>query len=290
MRYIFFFIVFISYFIKAQTNTEIYVFDIIKENESYNLVNKQKITTIKGYNNQPHFYDSNTVIFSSTNKKNTDISIVKINDKKSKPKFISNTKNGGEYSPQRIPGSNHISAVRLDDSGLQRFYKYEIETGQSSEIIPNLKVAYPTWFNKNTVVSSVIVNDSLHLIVSNLKTKSNYTVDKIVGRSIHKIPNSNLISFISKKNSENWTLNSLNLNNYEIKTICSIGQKEDVTWLTNSIVLISDKSSILQFDYKNDKKTKVFFNFSDQNLNNISRITVNKSGTKIAIVSESKKD
>lgn len=275
---------FVSSIITAQINTEVHVFDISKIGENYILENGKNISNNKGYDSQPFFYSANNVIFSSSRNGNTDIVIYNLNDEKKR--FISNTKKGGEYSPQRIPNSKDISAVRLDGNGLQRFYKYDFKTGKDKEIISNLKVAYPNWFNKNIVVASVIVNDSLHLIVSDLKQKTNTTVAKNVGRSLHKIPNTVLMSFVSKEKKDYWLLKSINPETKEIKTITSLGKYEDVTWLPNGILLISKSEAIYKFNPQKDKKPSLFFSFLDENINNISRISVNKSSTKLALVAE----
>ncbi|MBU3012949.1 nuclear transport factor 2 family protein [Polaribacter vadi] len=274
----------ISTLITAQTNTEIHLFDIEISGESYKLTNGKNISNNKGYDSQPYFYNDNLVLFASARNGQTDIAKYNVRDQEIS--YINNTENGGEYSPQKIPNSKNVSAVRLDNDGLQRFYTYNFKTGKDKELLPNLKVAYPFWLNKNTLIASVIVNDSLHLIASNLKNKTNTTVAKMVGRSIHKIPNSNLVSFISKENKEYWLLKSLNPETQVIKTICSLGKSEDVTWLTNGTLLISKGNSIYKFNPQKDKNLSLFFNFTDENINNISRIAVNTTSTKLAIVAE----
>ncbi|WP_405562155.1 nuclear transport factor 2 family protein [Polaribacter sp. Asnod6-C07] len=274
----------ISTLITAQTNTEIHLFDIEISGEGYKLTNGKNISNNKGYDSQPYFYNDNLILFASARNGQTDIAKYNVRDQEIS--YINNTENGGEYSPQKIPNSKNVSAVRLDNDGLQRFYTYNFKTGKDKELLPNLKVAYPFWLNKNTLIASVIVNDSLHLIASNLKNKTNTTVTKMVGRSIHKIPNSNLVSFISKENKEYWLLKSLNPETLEIKTICSLGKSEDVTWLTNGTLLISKGNSIYKFNPKKDKNLSLFFNFTDENINNISRIAVNATSTKLAIVAE----
>lgn len=264
--------IFLSTFINAQTNTEIYVFDIDISDEKNTLKNGINISNNKGYDSQPYFYNDDTVLFSSARNNQTDIA--KYNLKDGKLSFINNTENGGEYSPQKIPNSKHISAVRLDNSGLQRFYKYNFKSGEDTELLSNLKVAYPAWHDKNTVVASVIVNDSLHLIISNLQQKTNTTIAKMVGHSVHRIPNSELMSFISKENKEYWLLKSINPKTKEIKTITSIGKTEDVTWLTDGTLLIPNQSSIYKFNPKTDQKPTLFYSFSEENINCISRMAV----------------
>ena len=276
-----FFFVSINFF--AQTNTEIHVFDILIDDETYILKNGKNISNNSGYDSQPYFYDEEQILYASNKNGQTEIKL----RRSSNGGYVkSNTLKGSEYSPQRIPNSSDISAVRLDEDGLQRFYEYDRKTKRSTELIKDLKVAYPAWFDKNTVVASVIVNDSLELFICDLKSKKNISVAKNVGRSVHKIPNSELMSFISKENEKYWLLKSLNPKTKEIKTITSVGKSEDVTWLPNGTLLISNGNSIYKFNPKKDKYPSTFFSFTDENINNISRITVNKTGTKIALVAE----
>ena len=160
----------------AQTNTEVYLFDVEKTDKGYQLTNKKNISDNKDYDSQPYFYDNNTLLFASSRNGQTDI--LKYTIKTGKKVFINNTPQGGEYSPQRIPGSDDVSAVRLDNSGLQRFYRYDINTGESKELIRSLKVAYPLWYNDKLVVSAIIGKNSLDLVTSDLKHKTNFTLQK----------------------------------------------------------------------------------------------------------------
>ena len=107
-----------------------------------------------------------------------------------------------------------------------------------------------------------------------------------MGRSVHKIPNSNLVSFISKENKKDWLLKSLNPITKEIKTITTIGKSKDIAWLPSGHLLIPYGNKIYQFHPKKDKNARLFFSFSNENINNISRIAINKTGTKIAITAE----
>lgn len=274
---------FISSISLAQTNTEIHIFDIKEVNEKWLVNNGKNISNNPGYDSQPHFYDNNTILFSSN--RNGEVDIAKYDIISGSKSFISNTPNGGEYSPQRIPNSKHFSAVRLDKNGKQRFYKYDISTGKNSELIKDLVIAYPIWFDKNTIISSVIVKDTLALFISDLKKKTNFAVVKQVGRSLHKIPNSNLVSFM-KKNKGKWEVWSLHPKTRETKKIVTSESSQDVCWLPDGTLLIPYQNAIYKFNPKKDKRASLFYQFKNENINNISRITVNKDGTKLAIVAE----
>ena len=273
-----------STIVLAQNNTEVYLFDIKKIDKRYQLTHKKNISSNEGYDSQPHFYDKNTVLFSSTRNGQTDI--VKYDIITGKKVFINNTPQGGEYSPQRIPKSNDVSAVRLDNSGLQRFYQYNIQTGESKEVIKDLKVAYPFWHNHKTVVSAVIGEKNLELVVSNIKKQKNHILDKNVGRSFHRIPNTNNVSYINKENST-WEVRSLNVSKLTSEKVTDIdGKYEDICWLPDGSILQAKKNEIIRFD-PTTKSWSSFYSFENTELRNISRIIVNPEGTQIAIVAES---
>ncbi|CAL2083096.1 nuclear transport factor 2 family protein [Tenacibaculum sp. 190524A05c] len=267
----------------SQMNTEIHLFDIVTENGKQKLINGKNISNNDGYDSQPHFYNDNLVLFASTRDGQTDIAKYNLTD--NKLSYINSTPQGGEYSPQKIPNSKHVSAVRLDKDGKQRFYKYDFKTGKDTELIEDLVVAYPMWYDKNTLVCSAIVNDSLQLFVSDIKKKTNTMISKNVGRSFHKIPNSTLVSFM-KKNGENWEVWSLNPKSKETKKITSTATAQDICWLPNGTILIPFKNVIYKFNPKSDKTWSIFHQFQDENINNISRITVNNTANKLAITAE----
>ena len=278
------FFLFASSTVFAQSNTEVFLYNLSSTNGNYSITTGKNISNNPGYDSQPHFYSKKSIVFASTRNKQTDIA--KYNIESGKIKFINNTPNGGEYSPQRIPKSKDISAVRLDNDGLQRFYKYNSKTGKSKELIADLKVAYPMWYKKNTAINVVIVGEDLDLIITKLKSQKHTTIQKKIGRSLHKIPGSKLVSYVSKTN-DVWEIRSLNPKTGKTKLIVnSVRKKEDICWLPNGTLLLANGSSLMKFNSKTDTTWSVFHTFSEKEHKNISRIIVNKTGTKLALVSE----
>lgn len=265
-------------------NTEVHLFDITTTNGELTLTNQRNISNNNGYDNQPSFYNDNLVLFVSTKNKQTDIA--KYNIRNKAVSFLNSTPNGGEYSPVKIPNSKDVSAVRLDNDGKQRLYRYNYKTGKSTELIKDLVVAYYTWFNENTIISSVIENNGLYLYVSNIKTGKNIKYASNTGRSFHKIPNSKLVSFI-QKNDDKWILKSLNPITSETRTITEMPNKtEDMCWLINGSILVPINNTIYTFNLKTDKTFKVFASFDDDNLQSITRIATNEIGSMLTLVSE----
>ncbi|NNE03521.1 MAG: steroid delta-isomerase, partial [Eudoraea sp.] len=214
----------------------------------------------------------------------TDIAGFAIN--RSNVSWITDTQNGSEYSPLKIPGKKSVSTIRLDTDGTQRLYAYDLESGTPKLLLKDLKVGYHVWFNNEIIVSSVLVENRMDLFVSNLKKHSNYKIYKNVGRSFHKIPNSKRISFIGKQSSTPELL-SLDPLSGEIEKIIELPEGvQDVCWMINGTVLAGHKNSILKFTPGTDTQWHVLFEISPTILTNITRLATNSISTKLAIVGE----
>jgi Tol biopolymer transport system component len=271
-----------AHFLFCQTNTEVYLFDLVSENGSLRLVHPRNISNTIGYDNQPAFIDADSILFSSTRNEQTDIALYSIRNKKMT--WITDTAIGSEYSPLKIPNQNALSAIRLDTTGLQRLYRYDMATGASTELLNDLKVGYQVWYDDEMLVCTVLVGNGMDLVVSDLKKNTNTTVAKNVGRSLHKIPNATLVSYINKQD-PNWTIRSLDPKTGKSLDILSMPtQVEDMCWLPDGTILMPDQQRILQFTPSKDQNGRVFHQFTEKGIKSISRMTVSPDGKHMAIV------
>ncbi|RDY61200.1 nuclear transport factor 2 family protein [Flagellimonas nanhaiensis] len=268
----------------GQTNTEVYLFDLDIQNGEPTLSNPKNISNNEGYDNQPSFWDDNTLLFSSTRAGQTDILKFNIN-KGSTSSWISDTPSGSEYSPLRIPEKNAVSAIRLDLDGLQLLYEYDLRTGDSKPLA-ELKIGYHVWYNDHILVSSVLKENRLDLVVSNLKDNTHRTLEKNVGRSLHKIPGTDLISFISKENNI-WQVKSIDPISGDSERIANTyNNEEDICWLNESVILTGSGKSLFMFDVESGVAWEQVMRFEQEEINNITRIAVNSSHTRLAFVAD----
>lgn len=267
----------------AQPNTDIFLFDISSNGSSISVENGQNISNNEGYDNQPSFMNDRYILFSSTRDGQTDIAKY---DTRYGSKTWLNFTEGGEYTPLKVPNKNQVSAVRLDPDGKQRLYAYDRSDTKSTELIADLVVAYYTWYNEDIIVSAVIEGEQLNLFTSNIKDQTNRKYATQVGRSFHKIPNSNLVSFISKEN-DTWQIKSLNPLTGETKLIANTLQGvEDICWL-DSKTLLSGKDSVLyKLRLQRDNNWKEVQDLSANGIAKITRLSVNPESTQLLIAGE----
>ena len=267
--------------LKAQQATHIFLSVISKTEDGFNFSTPKQISEGSGYHNQPSFSDKSTLLFASTRQKQTDIASYNITE--NTLKWKSNTLGGSEYSPQRIPNSNAIAAVRLDTNGLQRFYKYR--DGKTPELLlENLQVAYYCFTAPDKILASVLENNTLALVEANLHLQQ---IDTIFfggsGRSFHSKPDSNTIAYTM--------INEAEANRVEIYLneeddsffVCQLPIGiQDFTWLTEDIFVIGSRNQLYTYNTIGNYIWTLAHTFKDTPIDAISRIAVSPDGKYLA--------
>ena len=268
----------------AQMNTEVYLCDIKSEYGGLITYNFQNISNNEGYDSQPSFASNNQVLFAGNKAGQTDIALYNIS-KKTK-NWLNKTTEGGEYSPIQIPGSNSkVSAVRLDPDGLQRLYLYDNTSEETPELIEGLQVAYYNFYNAETIVATVLSDDNLDLVFSDLKEKRIDTFVRNVGRSIHRVPNSKTMSYTSVNEEKNQDLYLLDMETRESFFVCQLPIGiQDYAWLNDSQVLIGSGNKLYIYDTFLNSDWKEVADLSDYNIRDITRLAVSPDGQKLSLV------
>lgn len=272
-------------FIFAQNNTEVYVFDISFAYEGLELLNARNVSNNEGYDNQPSFISNEALIFAGNNNGQTDIS--EYNFTFNLQKWINSKTDGSEYSPQKFPSNNDLAAVRLDKNGKQRLYKYDSETGNSSELIKNLQVAYFAFYNDEKILATVLSGEEMDLVLIDLKTKSTDTLFENAGRSLQKIPKTNSMAYTLVNEEENLDLYVLEMGSHESFFICEMPfGTQDFVWLNDTQILTGMGSKLYMYDTLGLPEWNKVASLDEYGINNITRMSISPNGKKLALVAE----
>lgn len=266
----------------SQLDTEVYVFKLNKEGDSYTISDPWNVTYENpGYDNQPHFLpDGESMYYVSTRNGQTDVAEVEFRE--SSWAWLSSTE-GGEYSPTPLPNGSGFSAIRLDKDGTQLLYKYANDIKAPAVLVPNLKIGYHCWFNEIVIVAFVL-GEPATLQACHLKENENFILQKSIGRSLHKIPGKEKISYISKASTP-WQIKELDpISGSSSEIIATLEGSEDMAWTPNGEIIMGQGNLLYKFSPNKDKEWVEFANLEDFELKGVTRIAVSPKGNKIAIV------
>lgn len=287
MKFLLAFLFVIPMYAQQERNIEIFLFDLVVKNDSVKVEKGKNISQNPGYDNQPSFFSSDTLVYSGTRNDQTDIAGYSIAT--SKKFWLSNTKTGSEYSPQRIPESKDLAAVRLDTTGLQLLYKYDGNTGNSKVLLPELKVGYFFFFDENILVTAVLSGTGMDLVSNDLTSGSSKILLKNIGRSIHKVPGTNSMSYTITNEQNEQDLYILDMDKEEPESFFLTSLPagvQDYAWLDQDRIVLGKGSRIFFYDILGDSEWTQVSDLSNYGIDNITRMSINKAGNKIALVAE----
>ena len=269
----------------GQGGTELYSADLRVSATAFSVGALTPLTQNPGYDNQPAFISSTEIVYAATRNGQTDIRWQNLNT--GKKQWRSATPQGSEYSPLQIPGSNDLSAIRLDSTGLQRLYRYTPK-GESSPLFPDLKIGYQLWVSSSALVCTVLVEDRMDLYWTHPQTQERKRIAENVGRSLHKIPNTNTISFIQ------WEGDRVLVRSYDPKTIQQQTLTElpqgvqDMLWLPHGQILYGKGSEL--YGLTPGSPPILLHRFPTGAIQNISRMALSPGREKIVLVGEEVKN
>lgn len=264
---------------QAQSNPEVYLGDFELTEDGFSVTNLENISNNPGYDNQPSFIPNMpALLFSSQRGESTDIQL--FDYERNNSIWLTNSE-GGKYSPTVMPDSDYFSSVWLKPNGEQLLWKFPLAEGQPEVIIPDEVIGYHAWFDEYTLYTFVL-GDTFTFVEFDLEENSRTILANNPGRSIHKVPDMNAVSFVDKNDSTTWIVKTFNPETRKIRSLTATPDgSEDMFWVDSSSFLIGQKNELLMWKEGHGFSSPVPVFESN---GSISRIALNHDRTKIAIV------
>ncbi|PHQ28949.1 TolB-like translocation protein [Leeuwenhoekiella nanhaiensis] len=284
---LFFFLGLLSFSLSAQIAPEVYLFEISTTPTTLEVKYGQNISQNPGYDNQPSFYDDNTLIYSRTKDSLTAIGVYDLQTQKNT--VLTNEPNSGFFSPQRIPQTDLVAAVRQDPEGRQRLATYDFKTKAFQKLLDSSQVGYFSFYDKETFIASVLVPNQMDLFLS---APANDSLQRIVanaGRSLHKVPNSDSMSYLVENDAQNMDLYMLDLSGESPTSyfVCELPiGRQDYAWLDENRILVGSGDSLFVYDLFGEPAWVFAVSLNSYKLTNISRIAISADGKHLALAAE----
>jgi len=270
----------------AQPDTDIYLARLTREAGSLRLEDPRNITARTGYDNQPHFTpDSRAILFTSIRDDGQadtyryDLSPRTITRVTATPE--------SEYSPTPLPTGDGFSAVTVEADSSQRLWRFDLDGAGAELLLPDVEpVGYHAWIDPTTV-ALFILGDPPALHIGDLQTGSTRMVVASIGRSLHRIPGSGEVSFVHKRNDEEWWIVALDpASGARRPLVQTLPGSEDYAWTPDGAILMGEGASLFVWDPSAGGDWSRVADLAGAGIARITRIAVAPDGQHLALVSQ----
>ena len=269
-------------------STDIYLTPIYPIDYSLKLSAVRNLTNRPGYDNQPSFLpDGKSLLYTSV-RADGQADIFQYRFADNTITQLTHTEES-EYSPTIMPEGRHFSVVRVEKDSTQRLWKFPLASGAPSVVLEQVKpVGYHAWVDTNTVVLFVLGEPNT-LQLANVRTGKSEAIQENIGRSLHKIPKREAISFVHKISESEWTVKQCDLKSREVSVIIpTLPGSEDYAWMPNGALLMAKGTQVFYCSPERSRNWQMIADFVpnlvDEGVDNITRLAVSPDGNWLALV------
>ena len=266
----------------AQDASEIWVFDLVETEGNLVLQNGNNVTGHPGYDNQPFFHPSRPWLLYSSFNEDGRSEIKAFILESGTTKQLTETSER-EYSPTVTLDGSSFSCIIQRDDGAQDLGKYPLDGGEAEVLIDDLIVGYHAWMDEQRLLLFVL-GDVMTLRIYDLKSGTHETIAENPGRSLHRIPGENAMSFVDKSSEDLWIIKRLDNDTLEISELAdTLPEHEDIAWTPDAKILSSDGTKVFLLDPAGDAGWQEL-SLDHAGLKDITRLAVSSDGRQVAVV------
>ncbi len=261
--------------------TDIYVVSVTSSNGVLNFGAPTNATDRDGYDNQPSFVpDGSAILYTSNRGDQTDI--YEYNISAGTIRAVALTNPESEYSPTVTPSMQSYSVIRVEADSTQRLWLFDIDGTNPSVVLENIMpVGYHAWGDDHTLGIFVLGSPATFQI-ADTRTGEGEIIASNIGRSIHKIPGRNAISF-THRTPELW-IKQIDLETKDVKPIVELLESEFYAWMPDGSIITGHGSKLMRWIATENSGWQEVADFSDYGIEGISRLAVSPTGDALAIV------
>ena len=245
------------------------------------------ITDRPGYDNQPSFAEDDRGVFFTSVRDDAQADIYRYDPGTKRTTRVTATAPESEYSATPIDAGSAISVVRVERDSTQRLWRFPLNGGAPTVILERVRpVGYYAWADDHTLALFVLGSPNT-LQLADTRTGNADTIATNIGRSLHRIPGTQRISFVRKSSPTEWWIESLDPVRRDTVRLVRLPEGvEDYAWLPDGSILCGRESRLLQWSGKAGDEWREIADLGTAGVKGITRLTVNARGDRIAFVAD----
>jgi hypothetical protein len=176
--------------------------------------------------------------------------------------------------------------VELDST--QRLWAFRHDGSRPRLLLPEVKpVGYHAWANSRELMLFVL-GEPPTLQRARLNGSRVDTLLPNPGRSLHKVPGKNSVSFVHKKSADEWWIREIDIQSGAIRDLVrTLPGSEDYAWTPTGIILRASGAALHSWNSRAPETGwSLVHTFNDPTLRNIKRLAISADGKRLAMVSD----
>jgi hypothetical protein len=245
----------------------------------------RNITNRDGYDNQPAFSHDGRALFYTSTRDDAQADIYRFDVAGSRSVRVTRTAPESEYSAFPTPDGYALTVIRVERDSTQRLWRVPLDGSTEQPLFPETKpVGYFAQPTDSTWVLFVL-GTPITLHYGAKGTGPTEVVARNIGRSLHRIPGTSLVSLV-QKGTPPWQLMAFNPVARTFTALVPLPPgSEDVAWTDGRTVLVGSGSKLLRWS-RGDRGWTELADYTGSGLRNITRLAVSPDGSLLAIVAD----
>ena len=255
------------------------------------------VSTTLGYDNQPMFSpDGSRILFAANHDgKQTDIyAFDRARGRVSQVTRTAENENSPTFLPAGIGEPGGFSVVQSEmrppnapPGPIQRLWRFNASGANPQLILADINpVGYHAWVDADRV-GLFVLGQPNSLQLASVKTGKGDVVANGIGRSLHRIPGTRLISFVHRDPSGEFWIKQIDVDTKKIEALVKAvegSSDRDMTWMPDGrTILMSSGTKVLSWTRGGAGWTEVY-DVAPHGLGVVTRLAVSPKGDAVAIV------
>lgn len=266
--------------------TDVYLVELHESDTEWKPGTPANLTDRAGYDNQPRFLpDSSALLYTSIRDGQADIYRWDLEEETASR--LTETIES-EYSPTPLPTGDGFSTVRVEADGTQRLWSFDL-AGQEPVLLLEAvaPVGYHGWLDQHRL-GLFVLGSPPTLQIADVGLQSSTVVSSNVGRSIHRSPRGDAVTFVNKRSETEWTIDLFEIDTSRLSTLLPTRPgSEDFTWTPGGALIMGEGSTLYVAEPFGDRpQWHRFADFGEREIDGISRLDISDDGRWLAFVAE----
>jgi Tol biopolymer transport system component len=248
------------------------------------------VSTAAGYDNQPMFSpDGGRILFAANHDgAQTDVFLFeRASGHVSRLTETPENENSPTYLPEGIGHPGGFSVVRTEADRTQRLWRFDAQGRNPELVLPDVEpVGYHAWVDREWVALFVLGEPST-LRIANVGTGKAEIASERIGRSLHRIPGTRLVSFVHREASGDFWIQQIDVDSRKIEPLVEVVEgntERDMAWMPDGrTILMSSGTKVFSWTREASGWAEVF-DAATHRLGAVSRLAVSPLGDAIAVV------